>query len=102
MDHGDQQALGAVASGNAPSRCAVSLPSWAHVKELLHQALALGPEARAKFLDEVCASNAALRVELESLLSVGDELNTGFLESPPPAKFGGEGEGFGGAGVAGG
>ena len=78
----------------------MSLPSWAHVKELLHQALALEPEARARFLDEVCASNAALRVELESLLSVGDELNTGFLESPSPAKFGGEGEGFGAAGLA--
>jgi eukaryotic-like serine/threonine-protein kinase len=79
---------------------AVSLPGWAHVKELLHQALALEPEARARFLDEVCASSAALRVELESLLSVGDELNTGFLESPSPAKFGGEGEGFGAAGLA--
>jgi WD40 repeat protein/serine/threonine protein kinase/TPR repeat protein len=78
----------------------VNLPSWAHVKELLHQALALEPEARARFLDEVCASNATLRAELESLLSVGDELNTGFLESPAPAKFGGEGERFGTAGLA--
>jgi hypothetical protein len=51
----------------------VNLPSWAHVKELLHQALALEPEARARFLDEVCASNATLRAELESLLSIGDE-----------------------------
>jgi eukaryotic-like serine/threonine-protein kinase len=64
------------------SRIAVTAPSWAHVKELLHQALALGPEARAKFLDEVCASNAALRAELESLLSVGDGLRPEFLESP--------------------
>ena len=78
----------------------MSLPSWAHVKELLHQALALGPEARARFLDEVCASNAALRTELESLLSVGDELKTGFLESPSPANIGGEGEGFDAAGLA--
>jgi len=78
----------------------VSLPGWAHVKELLHQALALEPEARARFLDEVCASNAALRVELESLLSVGDELKPGFLESPSPAKIGVDGEGLGALGLA--
>ncbi|MGO9332258.1 MAG: serine/threonine-protein kinase, partial [Steroidobacteraceae bacterium] len=77
----------------------MSLPSWAHVKELLHQALALGPEARAKFLDEVCGSNAALRTELESLLSVGDELNAGFLEAPTP-QFSADGEGLGALGLA--
>jgi serine/threonine protein kinase len=61
----------------------VSAPEWAQVKELLHRAVALGPELRAKFLDEACASDAALRAELESLLSVGDELSAEFLQSPP-------------------
>jgi hypothetical protein len=65
----------------------MSAPDWAQVKELLHQAVALGPEARTKFLDEVCASDAALRAELESLLSVGDELSAEFMESPPPAAI---------------
>jgi eukaryotic-like serine/threonine-protein kinase len=84
----------------------VTVPEWAHVKELLHQAVALGPEARAKFLDEVCASNPALRAELESLLTVGDELSEGFLQSPPTDQFraAGErleaaGEGFGAIGL---
>ena len=46
----------------------VTGPSWGHVKVLLHQAISQGPESRAKFLDEVCAADAALRAELESLL----------------------------------
>jgi WD40 repeat protein/TPR repeat protein len=75
----------------------MTTPSWEHVKKLLHHALALEPEARAKFLDEVCASNVALRAELESLLSVGDQLNTGFLESPPAPQFNAGGEGLGAA-----
>src|SRR5271166_270989 len=89
-----------VASGNEPSCIAMNQPSWAHVKELLHQALALEPDVRAKFLDEVCASNAALRAELESLLSVGDELKTGFLESPPSANFSADDAAFSAAALA--
>ncbi len=58
-------------------------PGWARVKELLHQALALDLEARGKFLDETCASDAPLRAELESLLAIGDGLGSSFLEPPP-------------------
>ena len=58
------------------------------------------PESRAKFLDEVCAADAALRTELESLLSIGDELSAGFLESPPTPEFYAEGEVLGAAGLA--
>jgi eukaryotic-like serine/threonine-protein kinase len=72
----------------------VTAPSWGHVKELLHQALALGPESRAKFLDEVCASDPALRAELESLLSVGDGMSAEFLQSPPVGEFGTDGGGL--------
>ena len=61
----------------------MSAPSWGHVKELLYEAAALAPELRAKFLDEVCASDAALRAELESLLAVNDGLSAEFLQSPP-------------------
>jgi WD40 repeat protein len=88
-----------VAPRNAPSRLAVSVPTWGNVKDLLHQAIALGPEARAKFLDEVCASDAALRAELDSLLSVGDELSAEFLQSPRPSNFSADGAAFGGAGL---
>jgi len=78
----------------------VTVPSWAHVKELLHQAVALGSESRAKFLDEVCASDAALRAELESLLSVGDGMSAGFMQSPLTDKIAVDGAGLGAAGLA--
>ncbi|HMD73625.1 MAG TPA: protein kinase [Steroidobacteraceae bacterium] len=78
----------------------MTAPSWVRVKELLHQALALVPESRAKFLDEVCASDLALRSELDSLLSVGDGLSAKFLESPPKGPFGVDDGMFGAAGLA--
>jgi WD40 repeat protein/TPR repeat protein len=77
----------------------MTAPGWGQIKELLHQALALDAEARAEFLDEVCASNAALRVELESLLLVGDGLRAEFLESPP-ARFSAGDDSFGAAVLA--
>ncbi len=78
----------------------MSAPSWGQVKELLHQALALGAQARAQFLDEVGASDAALRVELESLLSVGDGLSPEFLGSPAAAIVGAGDDAFSAAGMA--
>jgi eukaryotic-like serine/threonine-protein kinase len=60
----------------------MSVPDWARVKDLLHQAVTLDGPQRAKFLDEVCASDAPLRAELESLLLVGDGLSSEFLKSP--------------------
>jgi serine/threonine protein kinase len=78
----------------------VTGPTWGHVKELLHQAIALGPESRAKFLDEACAADSELRAELDSLLSVGDQLSAEFLQSPPAHEFGADGGGVGAAGLA--
>jgi eukaryotic-like serine/threonine-protein kinase len=78
----------------------VSVPNWEEVKELLHQAVALGPQARVKFLDEACASDAALRAELESLLAVGDGLSAEFMESPVSANFGEDAEAIGASGMA--
>jgi WD40 repeat protein/TPR repeat protein len=60
----------------------VTVSSWERVKELLHQAVALGPEARAKFLDEVCAADADLRAELDSLLLADAQLSEDFLRLP--------------------
>jgi serine/threonine protein kinase/TPR repeat protein len=95
VDHGADL----VALRNEPSRFAVTAPGWGHVKELLHQAIALGPESRAKFLDEVCESDAVLRAELESLLAVGDGLSAEFLESPSTGKFSADGGEFDAAGL---
>ena len=74
--------------------------SWDRVKDLLHQALALEPVTRERFLDEACASDAPLRAELDSLLLVADDVNPEFLESPLAGKFGAESQGQGGAGLA--
>ena len=59
----------------------MSVASWERVKELLHQAVSLEPQARAKFLDEVCAANANLRAELDSLLLAEAQLSDDFLRS---------------------
>ena len=73
---------------------------WERVKELLHRALKLEPTARKIFLDEACASDVALRAELDSLLLVGDELNAEFLETPPAGKFAAVSEGSSSAALA--
>jgi hypothetical protein len=41
---------------------------WENVKDLLHQAMQLAPEQRARFLDAACSSGDARRAEVESLL----------------------------------
>ncbi|MGD0505279.1 MAG: serine/threonine-protein kinase [Steroidobacteraceae bacterium] len=78
----------------------MTAPSWGQVKELLHQALALSPQARTQFLDEACGSNAVLRAELQSLLRVGDGLSAEFLEVAPPPPTMGDGASFGAAVLA--
>src|SRR5271156_1153409 len=74
--------------------------SWERVKELLHQAMQLAPEQRAAFLDEACASDAALRAEVESLLVAGEDIRSGFLQSPLPAEAAAsDADGFGAVGA---
>jgi serine/threonine protein kinase len=68
----------------------VSSLNWQQVEELLHQAMALAPHARAAFLDEACQSNETLRAELESLLLVGDEMSENYLKSPLLGELGRE------------
>ena len=77
----------------------MTAPSWGQVKELLHQAATLDSEARAKFLDQACASDAALRAELESLLSVGGGPSAEFLESPATGQFLADGANLNAAGL---
>jgi eukaryotic-like serine/threonine-protein kinase len=61
----------------------MTIQRWEDVKELLHQALRLAPDERARFLDEACTSDAALRAEVESLLLADEDVRTSFLQSPP-------------------
>jgi serine/threonine protein kinase/tetratricopeptide (TPR) repeat protein len=71
-----------VASRDEKDCHAVSIHPWQQVEELLHQALALAPEERSRFLDQACASSETLRAELESLLLVGAEMSDDYLKSP--------------------
>src|SRR5579863_6854487 len=59
----------------------MSVDAWGRVKDLLHQAMQLRPEERSSFLDQACGSDASLRAEIDSLLSAGDEVRSGFLGS---------------------
>src|SRR4029453_18198437 len=54
---------------------------WRQIEKLYYAALELQPEARPSFLDRACASDPALREELESLLAFNDRHET-FIESP--------------------
>ena len=56
---------------------------WEDVKGLLHQAMQLAPGERARFLDQACSSDAALRAEVESLLLADEGVRSSFLQSPP-------------------
>jgi eukaryotic-like serine/threonine-protein kinase len=61
----------------------MTVKNWETVKELLYRAMQLYPEQRARFLDEACCSDAALRAELESLLLADEDVRSTFLQLPP-------------------
>lgn len=54
---------------------------WLRIEDLYNQACALGEEERAAFLRQVCADDAGLRQEIESLLASGEEAEH-FIETP--------------------
>jgi eukaryotic-like serine/threonine-protein kinase len=58
---------------------------WQRVKELLHQAMQLLPEGRARFLDDACSAEPALRAEVESLLVADAQVPADFLLRAPAA-----------------
>jgi len=60
---------------------------WQRVQEIFAQALECAPEQRDALLNRVCANDAALRAEAESLLRHHDTSGDDFLRppSPPPA-----------------
>jgi len=61
---------------------------WDRLKELLHRAMQLTPEQRHPFVEEVCAGDAALQVELQSLLAVNEQVPLDFLKASPLADDG--------------
>ena len=58
---------------------------WNRVREILESALGLGPDRRAAYLAEVCAGDAALRSEVESLIAASER--TAFLDRAPLASL---------------
>lgn len=47
----------------------MSVPGWSRLEDLFHRAAALPPSDRSAFLDSECAGDAALRADVESLLT---------------------------------
>src|SRR3954469_24798958 len=54
---------------------------WQQIKEIFHQAIELEPGARASFLARVCAGDAALRKEVESLIAAHEKEGS-FIDAP--------------------
>lgn len=52
---------------------------WRRIEDIFHQAVDLAPGARSAFLDEVCAGDASLRKEVESLLAHETEDGSTFM-----------------------
>ena len=57
--------------------------SWERVKELLHQAMQLSEDERCRFLDDACAADRPLRLEIESLLAADAAAPPNFLREQP-------------------
>src|SRR6185436_13613738 len=72
----------------------VSADRWALIERLFHEALELDADARARFLNAACASDVALKAEVESLIAArqdGSSLEfqtTGNFTSPPALAAG--------------
>src|ERR1017187_4416355 len=66
----------------------MAFTGWEGFNELLHQAMQLAPEDRARFLDEACSSDAELRAEVESLLLADEGVRSSLLRSSPAEGLG--------------
>ncbi len=74
----------AAATDQRKLRIAVKSERWLRVKELFEAALEREAEKRSAFLDEACAGNESLRVEVEGLI-VSYEQDKSFMERPAVA-----------------
>ncbi len=63
-------------------------PAFQRVEELFHQAVEVGAEGRAAFLDAACGGDAALRAAVQELLD-HDAADDDFLASPVARPTGG-------------
>ena len=61
---------------------------WQQIDQLFHAALGYEPAQRADFLISACGDDAALRLEVESLISSHDEAES-FIEIPAGDSRGG-------------
>ncbi len=55
---------------------------WQRIKTALHEAMQLDPAPRLAYIDRISGGDAALRRELESLLSANERVRATFLEAP--------------------
>ena len=62
----------------------MSSERWEQTKEILEQALRLGPEKRQAYLDSSCRADADLRGEVESLIASHEEAGSQFLAAAAP------------------
>jgi len=62
----------------------MSAARWEQVKQILEQAVLLGPEQRKLYLDNECAADQELRAEVESLIASHDAAGSQFLAVAAP------------------
>jgi non-specific serine/threonine protein kinase/serine/threonine-protein kinase len=66
----------------------MTVNAWERVKDVLHHAMQLPSEERARFVDEACSDDPSLRSEVQSLLAAGDDVASNFLASGPARALG--------------
>ncbi|PYR29142.1 MAG: hypothetical protein DMF92_12545, partial [Acidobacteria bacterium] len=66
---------------------------WQRIKQLVADAATRPPAERARFLDDACPDDAAMRQEVEALLAAHDQAGD-FFERRPPAAAALAGAGF--------
>src|SRR5947209_15163952 len=54
---------------------------WQQIRNVLQQALEIGPDKRSAFVARSCSGNQVLRQEVETLLGASEEARSSFLES---------------------
>jgi eukaryotic-like serine/threonine-protein kinase len=57
---------------------------WERIKDLLHQAMQLDPDQRARFLDDTCPPSDSCRAEVDSLLAADEDARSSFLQGSTP------------------
>jgi serine/threonine protein kinase len=85
---GDGKAM--ASEQNAPNGVITAAGRWQQIKAVLSAALEVDPAARAAYLDEACADDSALRLEVEDLLEFEDDPEGAELESAAIALVGPE------------